>query len=718
MPEADRKVPGPGSPPGKPEAPRSAGETGGEEVPALSDLHLEAMVHVAQVRAPSPRGRFLGIGEFRLPRGYVLVRAEDLPEGASLPGLGSPFPILARDRFTWKGQALALLAGPDPNLVAELAATLPLECEEEEAFCEPEDLPPGTALAKRSLLRGDPARAFAEAASIVEDLWISEPIDRNYSEPQGALAYFDYDRLVIRAATQWPSHLRDSVAAALDCRASEVIVRPTRLGHHLDGKLWYPSLLACHAALAAKACKAPARLLFTREEDFLFGPKALRSRIALKAALDSGGRLSALEADLVLDMGAHGPLAEDALVEACTAALGAYECPNLRLEARVVATDTPPASSFSGLCASQAFLALEALGSRLAEGGGIDPLEWKSRNFLSAASTWLSGERLREAPPLGAMAERLAVSSDFRRKHAAYELVRKRRADRRDGPLRGIGASFAFHAPGIAASEAVSETCTVEAVLGKDLRLSLRAWGVAPQGRASAVWREEAARILGIEPEMIDILQPEADTPLPPGPDARARGLVLTSKLAARACTAIQRRRFRETLPLGAKASGKVERSLVWTAEGPRGNPFETASWVGAVVEVEFDPFSLVFRPTGLWLCVDAGRILSPSRARQALRASAHESLEACLSEALRMGNGARDPETFFSFRKSGDLDPPPLSIDLVEDARPGLPRSIGELPHHALPGAFLAAASQALGRPLTTFPLSFEGRGEDWGDE
>jgi CO/xanthine dehydrogenase Mo-binding subunit len=674
-------------------------------MPALSDISMPGLVHVALVRAPTARGRLVAIGINQLPRGYRMITAKDIIGDNKLPGLGIPLPLLVEDRISWFGEPVALVAGPDPSLASELAAAVEIKWEEEEPDFESENYEERQVVARRKLLRGEPDKAFEGAPTVLSGDYRSSSLEHFYSEPQGALAYFDYDRLVVRTATQWPSHVRDSVASALGTKATEIRVLPTRLGIHLDGKLWYPSILACHAALAAKACKAPARILFTREEDFRFSPKGARTRFALKAALDKEGAISALDVSIVIDMGAHGPFAEEMLAEAGISTIGAYACPNLRLEAVAITTNTPPAGAFAGLGAAHAFFAIESLASRLAEAVNEDPIEWKARNILTRNGVDGFGGGARGETPIVEIGSRLSLASDFRRKHASYELVRKRRSSRSEGPLKGVGFAFGFQCDGIFLPKGLTDSYVLEATLGKDLRLSISANSGSPRGGIAEVWRAESARILSLPPESVDILPPDTDRIPLAGPNTHSRGISMTSRLVTRACSAIQKRRFREPLPISARVTGRVDQSLVWGEGTLEGKPLDQAAWAGAIVEVELEPWTLQARPIGLWLCVDGGAIVSRERATRALRSAAFDALGASSGEAVKTVEGRIDTESYFAYSLPLTREIPPIMIDFIEGGRGSQPRGIGNLPFHVVPAAFLSAVSQAAGYTLASLP-------------
>ena len=150
---------------------------------------------------------------------------------------GVRIPVLARDSLSYAGEPAALVAGPDPVLLEELVASTKVLCDEEEALLSWESFSSSQVAAKHVAVVGDPDLAFSIAETVLEDDYTSKALEHYYSEPQGAAASYDYDKMAVWCATQWPYHVRDSVALILGCKNEDVSVRPTRLGAHLDGKL-------------------------------------------------------------------------------------------------------------------------------------------------------------------------------------------------------------------------------------------------------------------------------------------------------------------------------------------------------------------------------------------------------------------------------------------------------------------------------------------------
>jgi len=663
------------------------------------------MIYVQTVRSPVARGSVRSISFPKLPAGYRSILPADIPGRNGIVSFGAEVPILAQDAISYAGEPVALLAGPDPLRLEELVAETKVLCDSVEPFLCWESFSSEQVAVKRLATTGDPELAFSIASSVLEATYTSGAIEHYYSEPQGAAAAYDYDKIAIWSATQWPYHVRDSVALALGCKAQEVSVRPMKLGVHLDGKLWYPSLLSCQAAVASVVCGRPAKILLTREEDFLYSPKRARSSVSVRSALGRSGELTALDIRIAINVGAYAPLAEEILSQAVLVCAGAYACPNLRVEGYAVKTNTPPMGAFGGLGASHSLFAIEAHANRVAQAIGEDPADWKSRNVLRKGSLLLTGEPIKEETPYEALLAKVAAASDYRRKYAGYELVRKRRSGRSDGPIRGIGISLAYQGAGPFLSGEASNSYTVEATLNKDLGVRILTSAAAGAGGVVEVWRQSAAEILGVDLEKVAVASPDTDQAPDSGPSTLSRNVSVVNRLVLRACEAVQKRRFRDPLPITARSVHRVPKPIKWEGGQVSGAPFDTVAWACAVVELELDAATLEPRPLGVWLCVDGGKVVSPDRAKSALRASVADALGTCLAERFEPGAGS-DPSAYFRYGLLPLNRLPPISIDFLEASGKEPVKGIGELPFDTVPAAFLAALSQASDSALSSLPV------------
>lgn len=651
----------------------------------VSDFQKEGMLWVGTVRSPEPSGRIVSISIPRLNRDYRSITAEDIPGSRVLDFSGSAVPVLASGRVAYKGEPIALIAGPSRARVAEAVRLSKVIIEADRPELDFECFDSQREMARSRLELGDAEGALSSASRVLSAEYGSWAQDHYYPEPQGAAAAFDYDKLVVYASTQWPFHVRDAVKATLGVKAEEVVVRPTLLGPHLDGKLWYPSLLASHAALAARLCKKPALLLLSREEDFLYTTKRAPMLCSLKAALDDEGRLSALDARIAVNAGAYGPFAQPLIERSAETLAGLYACPNVRVRAWAAASDLPPMGAFAGLGSMNMAFARERMADDLAALAGMDPAEWRELNSRSGArkksSAWS------ELEPV------LLSMSDYRRKRSAYELMRRRREDA--GRPSGFGIGLAFAAQPLAAP-IPGASARVEVELSKNLTLTIRTSALPGTSGTALVWKAEAASIIGIEERDVFIEPVSTDRVPDSGPALSSRGVAILSHLIIEACQAIRQRRFREALPIQVSKAHRPRAS--------RSEIQEASSWAGAVVELRLDPLDQRPVVRGLWLAVKAGRVLSPARASASLARDAAQAIGLCLAERLSLDKSP-DLDAFLGYQLHRLKDKPPIHVRLLDGPQDALPAGIGELAYLTVPAAWANAMTQASDGPWNVFP-------------
>jgi CO/xanthine dehydrogenase Mo-binding subunit len=495
-------------------------------------------------------------------------------------------------------------------------------------------------------------------------------------------------------------------------RQEDVVILPCEIGVHLDGKLWYPSLVAAHAALATFVCKKPVKILLTREEDVRFSPKRPAVTIRHRAAIGADGALLALESRSVVEVGAAAPFVEEILDRLCLGSLGAYRCPNVRVEGFAVRTNTPPAGPFAGLGLSQSFFAIERHASHIAEVLGVDPAQWREANALGRNDRLASGAALKETVPSSDLIDAVVAMSDYRRKWAAYELMKRARGasgeGRKDSPLRGIGIAFAYQGNGFLSNGNDSGNYAVELTLEKDGALEIRSSAVSGSRETAALWRRTAAEILSLEDDMVRLAPNRTDISPDSGPSTLSRNVTIVTKLIDRCCHAIRKQRFRDPLPITVRRSYRSPKSDGWDGVRMEGSPFSLFSWAAAVVETEIDPIDYEPRVRGVWLSVDGGRILSERKARSSLEIATLHALGWATRESIMLQDGALAVDNALDYSIAVPAEAPPITVDFTWTDTTAS-KGIGELPFACVPAAFAQAVSQATGTSFDELPIRAE---------
>jgi CO/xanthine dehydrogenase Mo-binding subunit len=523
-----------------------------------------------------------------------------------------------------------------------------------------------------------------------------------------------------------------SVCGMLGVPASKALVMPTITGLHMDGKLWYSSLVSCHAALCVWVAKQPVRLILTREEDFSFSPKRFGTEINYICAINEKGEISGLDIKAVVNIGAYAVNADEMLELVNLGSIGVYKIKNIRFCGTAIRTNIPPQGPFAGLGLAQGFFALESNVSYIADTIGQDPAQWRKQNFHAAGILQGGSPTKGSANKGSSLGTRLIDNviniSDYRRKWAAYELlksIRKTpplanpeqvtlhrtpdshlgiRMERTEG-LRGIGIALGYQGHGLLNADMYP--CGVELTLNEKGALEIKTGMVSSDSDHVSVWVGLASGILEIDKKKV-LVSYSADS-LDSGPSTTSRNIAVLTRLIEQACKAIQKRKAKDPLPITVRKIARPRKNRDLEERFPKSvldsDSFIRLGWASSVVEVEFDPIGYLPRIRGVWMCVDGGKILSEDKARKNLKTSIVQALGWAYREQISYVNGAIPDDQFENFDISSLSEIPPIVIDFI-NGNSEEPKGIGDLPFCCIPAAFVQAVSQAAGCHFLAIPL------------
>jgi CO/xanthine dehydrogenase Mo-binding subunit len=489
-----------------------------------------------------------------------------------------------------------------------------------------------------------------------------------------------------------------------------VSVIPTQIGIHLDGKIWYPSLIACHAALGALVTRKPVNLVLTREEDFCFSPKRNPAELRIRSALGKEGEILGTEIRALTDLGAQGVFAGEILDRLCLGSLGFYRHGSVKIDGLAVKTNIPPQGPLGGFGLAQGFFAAERHVSRIADSLGEDPAEWRKRNVIDRNGKLAIGSPLKEPPPGAELIDSAAAMSDYYRKWASYELLRSHRRESKweikDEPLRGIGIAAAFQGSGFLYAGKDRGIYGIELTLDKDSFLEIKTSVVSSGADCFRIWKNMAAEILGIDTEQIRFKAENTGETPDSGPASLSRNITELTRLVERCCQAIRKQRFRDPLPITVRRASRPNKVPAWEGQTQvDANVFSHPGWGAAVTEIEIDPVSLEPQIRGVWLAVEGGRILSQSGARRSLKTAVMHALGWTCWEQIRYKDGKIPADLFSKYDIPSPGEFPPVYVDLIWNDTVD-PKGIGELPFCCVPASYVQAVSQAMDYPFEKIPL------------
>jgi carbon-monoxide dehydrogenase large subunit len=355
------------------------------------------------VRSPVARGVIRAV---RAPAGAQVITADDLAQVKPLcPRLLRPDfvpiaqPVLAAGRVTYVGEPIAAVIAGTAAEAEDIAERIEVDIDYETPVATLDRaLAPGAPLVHADasnntiidtgLDTGDVEAAFAAAAQIVEFTFLSGRQSAMPLEARGALAAFDPStgRVTLSISAQAPHMVRTGIADALGIAESELRVIAPDVGGGFGQKVpLIPEQVV--AVWAARRCRGAVAWIEDRLENLTASFHARDQRLRLRGAFAADGRLLAIDADILCNIGAYGNAPVTAALEplmAMTELPGPYDLRAYRVRTRGITTNTCPMAPYRGVSRPVITTAMERLMDTAAARLGVDPLEIRRRNLIAS----------------------------------------------------------------------------------------------------------------------------------------------------------------------------------------------------------------------------------------------------------------------------------------------------------------------------------------------
>ncbi len=355
------------------------------------DFHLPGEIYGRVVRASMTPAKIKEIdasAALALPGVHCVLTAKDIP--GKNEGRYPDFPVLAEDVVADIGDAVALVAADTRDLAEEAASLVRVAYEPLPGAYDFTGLEEGEVVCDWKTDKGDLEAGFEAADVVVENTYFSACLDHAFIEPEGGVAWVDERGVVnIRVPTQMIENYQN-VARTLDLPLSRVRYECPMLGGAFGGKE-HPLLGAFMALLAIRTGR-PVRMAYSREETMNTGSKKHPFLMKYKTGATKDGKLTAIEVDIIGDAGGYAANSKGLLLGALVVSGGPYEIPNARGRARAVRTNNPFTEAMRGVGANQVCFAYEAQMDEIAARLGMNPLEFREKNFITKGETLMQNQ--------------------------------------------------------------------------------------------------------------------------------------------------------------------------------------------------------------------------------------------------------------------------------------------------------------------------------------
>jgi aerobic carbon-monoxide dehydrogenase large subunit len=666
----------------------------GRYVDDIDNTDLPGLAHVAFVRSYHARARIVGVRAPSSAPGLLRVfTAADLagrarpfpvivPEGGEVAD--QPHPILAADEVRYVGQPIAAVVAESRAQAVDAAERVEVDYEPREAVVDPGGAPETLMRWERSV--GEVDAVLSGAAHRVQarhriPRLVAAPI-----EPRGVLAAYDDagDLLTVWASAQDPHRPLSQLAHALNRPPARIRVVVPDVGGAFGSK-GVIAVEAVTVAVAAMELGRPLKWVEDRVENFLGAYQGRGVEASVELALDGGGRILAVRAAILADLGAY-LLPTTAIPPHTTAMLmtGCYDIPVAAVSVRGARTDKVPTGPYRGAGRPEGAYLLELTVDRAARELGLDPAELRRRNLV------------RSFPHRSALGWTYDSGDYERCLDRALELVGPNPSG---GGVVGKGvAMYVERAGGGWESARIS--------VAADGRVIARS-GSTPHGQGhETTFAQIVADRLGVDVD--DVEMRFGDTAeVPPGVGTFAsRSVAVGGSALAQAADRILEQVARATLAETAAAAGGLEAEAKFESD----LVFGSGAYAAAV---EIDAETGALTVLRLAAVDDAGTIINPLLAEGQVLGGAVQGLGAVLmEEAVHDAEGQLRNASFVEYSLPSAVEVPPIATAFVESPSPNNPlgaKGIGEGGAIGTPAAIANAVADALGAPAPDPPFTAE---------
>jgi carbon-monoxide dehydrogenase large subunit len=381
------------------------------------------------------------------------------------PMKAGPHPVLAQDKVRYVGDHVAVVIADTYAQAREAAekivvdygvlpAAMDLRAVTQPGAAQIHEVSANNTVYNWHL--GDKAAtdaAFAAAKHVTRLDLVNNRLIPNPMEPRAAVGEYDSgtDCLTLFTTSQNP-HVARLVLSAFIGIAPEHKLRVIApdVGGGFGSKIFiYAEETVC--VWAARKIDRAVKWTSDRTEAFLSDAHGRDHLSHAELAIDASGKITGLRAHTIANLGAYLSTFSSCVPTYLYALLlsGQYNIPNIYAEVDAVYTNTAPVDAYRGAGRPEATFLVERIVEIAARELGIDPAEFRRRNFITSFPHQTPVILAYDAGNYAGALDKALALADYKGVGA------RKAASAAKGKLRGIGISAYIEACGIAPSAAV-----------------------------------------------------------------------------------------------------------------------------------------------------------------------------------------------------------------------------------------------------------------------
>ncbi|MCK5014870.1 MAG: molybdopterin-dependent oxidoreductase [Candidatus Omnitrophica bacterium] len=374
------------------------------------DLNFANMLIGKMIRSPHPHAKIISIDTSKaeaLPGVRAVITAKDTDEIK----FGSNeffFPhtidqmALESEKVRYVGDEIGAVAAVDEETALEALKLIDVKYEVLPHVVDVQEAMKPTAPQIHDSLNniavifpvnfGNSDRALKEADYVREDLFFTPAAHQAAMEPHVCVAQWEKhtNKITLWASSQAPFKCRETLAKTLKMDLNNIRVIKMAVGGGFGGKLEMLPMDFSACLLSKKAGGLPVKICYNREEEFLASRRKHGIIYKLKSGVKKDGTIAAITGEVIADGGAYCSYGPTVLAAAIMRIFMVYKIQHLRVTGYRVYTNTPISGAMRGFGGVQAGFAIESHMDMLAEGIGMDPVEFRLKNITTPNMTTIN----------------------------------------------------------------------------------------------------------------------------------------------------------------------------------------------------------------------------------------------------------------------------------------------------------------------------------------
>jgi 4-hydroxybenzoyl-CoA reductase alpha subunit len=679
------------------------------EAKYAADYELPGMLWCKMVRAPYAHAKILNIDAAaaqRLPGVKGVLTAKDFHgwRWGWMPKTRDEAP-LAEDKVRYLAEAVAAVVAVDEDTAEEATDLIKVEYEELPGVFDPEEaMKPGAPRihdhAENNLSWefhmdfGNVEKAFQESHLVREDRFETGRVITGYLEPPAGVAIWDSSGITLWAAKQSPYFVYRHLASCFNLPLNKVRIIQPYIGGGFGGTKNDSLAGDFCACLFSKMTGKPVKFVYSMEEVLMTCRRRHNMIIHNKMGMKRDGTLTGMTSRVIADGGAYtaiGPLTM--FLTGCISTLP-YRLPNFKHDAYRIFTNNPISAAMRGHGITHTRFAAEIQMEMMAEELGLDPVEVRLRNSITAPHETINKVTVHSC----GLKEGLRALAD-----TPFWKDRDKNKEKDGSTRRGVGLSGTSHLGG--ARQRGHQSCAAVVRLCEDGSVDYLT-GATDCGQGSdTVLVQIIAEELGLRVEDIDIKR--VDTALTPcdagsygsrvtvlaGEAAQKAAIDLKTQLAKFAADKWEANPedivFRngqvhvKGSPQKAMPFQKLAQTACYSGSGAvivgkgysqygiealdfdrgEGNSGTSYSFTSQLTEVDVDTETGFVKCTNMVIAHDGGKPLNPVNVEAQNQGAAVQGLGQALYEEFKMNRGKTLNPNLIDYRMPLAMDSPQIQV-------------------------------------------------------